>query len=206
MRLYERLRRLVRLFGDAELDTHDLDQSEGDAEKLEGALNRAAAWRKIARVFKERKDDKCCRKALRTATRYADMVPLPFQRALNYALIADLQLELGEMDQAKQLVRKAQNSGEGALLEDLTGFTTGPLIMGVLVRTSDVNVAFNLAKSSEDVNNMVWSTLAGFCALKQKIGEVKNRLATIKPDWIKANLCLGVAEGLYERRLTTHKP
>ncbi len=172
---------------------------------MEGALNRAAAWRQIAWAYYGKKDLPRCRSAIQKSLESADSVPGPFayyQRRVTYVALADLYLELGETEPARQVIQKADSVHLDAdPLGGLNAFTTTPFLISVLVRAGNIQSAIATAeKIPEKEADLAWSTLAAVCALEGKAGSIEREFAGSRSDRVKAVLSAGVAVGLHEKQ------
>ncbi len=200
----EGLRRAATLFGDVGCTLDNLSQAEKEAGKLKGPLNKAAAWREIAWAYHRKKDVAGCRRAMQKSLESADLIPSPlaYQRAVTYASLADLSLELGDTESARQMVQKADGTQLGAdLLGGLNAFTTTPLLVSVLVRVGDIRGAVAMIeKIPEREATSAWSSFATVCALEGRIDAVEKELSGKGRERLKALLCAGVVIGLQEPR------
>ena len=131
-----------------ESQSPDAEKAEQDAENAEGAVNKAAAWREIAWAYydmrsEDMKNLERCRRDLRNPCR----TPRKFLRfghvlseGLAFASAANLYLELGETEMARQLVKKADGVNLSAdMLGGIHSFTTTPLLISILVRVGDID-------------------------------------------------------------------
>jgi tetratricopeptide (TPR) repeat protein len=198
------LRKASTIFGDVHVELDDLTRAEQSAQKMKGPLNRAAAWRQIAWAHYEKKDAIRCRRAIQKSLENADAVPGPlaYQRRITYVAMADLYLELGDVESARQLIQKANSVHLDAdFFGGLNAFTTTPLLISVLVRSGDVQGAITtVERIHEKEADMAWLTLAIVCALEGKAGCIERKLESVGSERVKALLCAGVAVGLNERR------
>ena len=201
----EGLRRAATLFGDVGCTLDNLSQAEKEAGKLKGPLNKAAAWREIAWAYHRKKDVAGCRRAMQKSLESADLIPSPlaYQRAVTYASLADLSLELGDTESARQMVQKADGTQLGAdLLGGLNAFTTTPLLVSVLVRVGDIRgCRGNDRKESRRGRQPRHGRPSQRSApLEGRIDAVEKELSGKGRERLKALLCAGVVIGLREPR------
>ena len=133
-------------------------------------------------------------------------------RAVAFASAADLYLELGESDLAKQAVKEGPRVNLKAdMLGGLSSFTTTPLLIAVLVRVGDINggrkIAEKLQKTADNEksdafssgsSDIAWLAWATACTLEGKTASVERQLEKTDNARTKAVLCAGVATGLLE--------
>ncbi len=203
-RFIEGLRRVSALFGDVDVKLDDLPEAEKEAEKMEGPLNKAAAWREIAWAYYRNSDLARCRQAMQKSLDGADLVPAPlaYQSTVTYVSLADLCLELGETASARRLIQKADAAHMAAdRLGGLSAFTTTPLLISVLVRAGDTDGAVaTVEKIPAKEAATAWSTLATACTLEGKTDAVGRLIEKSNSDRLKALLCAGVVIGLCQPR------
>ena len=190
-------RSLLGLFDMGHTDLQDLARKEAEAAKFDNPYVKAGAWRRIAWVYHDRDNPQKSRQALEHAIDATRQIPDPYQRSLNETLIADLLIELGETAQAKQLAIDAAKRGEKGLLPGLARFTTGPVIVGVMVRCGEIDNVYEVLVEADD--GLAWTAFAEFCVDEGKLDLVKKRLPTIESEDAKASICLGVATALLRR-------
>jgi tetratricopeptide (TPR) repeat protein len=220
---YEGLRRVSTIFGDTGIKLDNLAEAkkaEKAAEHLDGAVNRATAWREIAWAYydmrgADEQNLERCRRAIENSIRNAEKISpglgQSYLRAVAFASAANLYLELGETDLAKQMVKKADAVDlDVDMLGGLNSFTTTPLLIAILVRVGEIDGAMALAekmqkaadKQAKDAfptnTDIVWSTWATVCTLEGKAACVERQLEKMSNARIKAVLCAGVATGLLE--------
>ena len=231
---YESLRHVSTIFSDSgfKLDnTAQAEVAEKAADKEKGASNKATAWRNIAWAYydmrnTDKKNQERCRRAIDKSLQNAEDIPDglgdSYSRAVALASAANLYLELGETDLAKQAVKKAGTVNLDAdMLGGLSSFTTTPLLIAVLVRVGDVDggreIAEKLQKTvdkekadapsfgSADIAWLFWATA---CTLEGKTASVERQLEKTDNACTKAVLCAGVATGLLEsqQRPANKKP
>ena len=219
----EGLRRISTIFADTGIEIANLadaGKAEKEAEKVEGAVNKATAWREIAWAYcdmrgEDKKNLKRCRRAIEKSVQNAEKIPdgigTSYLRTVAFASAANLYLELDETETAKLMVQKADavNLAED-MLGGLNAFTTTPLLIAILVRVGDINGAMAIAEKLQRMADgekdtafptnpdIAWSTWATVCALEGKTACVERQLETTNNARIKAILCAGVAQGLLE--------
>jgi hypothetical protein len=149
---------------------------------------------------------------LQNAEEIPDGLGSSYSRAVALASAANLYLELGEIDLAKQAVRKARAVNLDAdMLGGLSGITTTPLLIAVLVRSGDIDggreIAEKLQKAAESgkdssmssgMADLAWLAWATACTLEGKTANVERLLETANSAREKTVLCAGVAAGLLE--------
>ncbi len=203
----EGLRRVVALFGDVAAKLDDLSEAEKEANRMEGPLNKAAAWREIAWAYYRNSDLARCRQAMQKSLDSADLVPAPlaYQSTVTYVSLADLCLELGETASARRLIQKADAAHiDAGLLGGLSAFTTTPLLISVLVRAGDTDGAIaTVEKLPAKEAATAWSAFATACTLEGKMDAVQQVLEKSKSERLKAVLCAGVVIGLCQPRKIT---
>ena len=229
----EGLRLASTIFGDTGIKLHNLAEAEiaeKAAEKVKGAVDKARVWREIAWAYYDMRDaDKNnlerCRRAIEKSVQNAQKIPEglgnSYLRAVVFTSAANLYLELGETDLAKQMVKKADavNLAED-MLGGLNSFTTTPMLIAVLVRVGDIDGAMAVAEKLQKAADkeakamfstdpdIAWSTWATVCTLEGKTACVERQLEKTSSARIKAILCAGVAAGLLElqQRPVSKKP
>ena len=229
----EGLRRVSTIFGDSEIKLNSLAEArkaEQAADGLEGPVDKANAWRQIAWAYydmrgKDKKNLDRCRRAIEKSVQIAQKIPeglgKSYMRAVAFASAANLYLDLGETDVARQMVKKADAVRiDEDMLGGLNAFTTTPLLIAVLVRVGDVDGALAIAeklqkaadKEAKDMfptnPDLAWLTWATVCTLEGKTAAVERRLERTGNARAKAILCAGVANGLLElqRQAAGEKP
>jgi tetratricopeptide (TPR) repeat protein len=231
---YESLRRVSTIFSDSGFKLDNVAQAEiaeKAADETKGAGNKATAWRNIAWAYYDmrnvdKKNLERCRRAIDKSLQNAEDIPdglgNSYSRAVALASAANLYLELGETDLAKQAVKKAGAVNLDAdMLGGLSSFTTTPLLIAVLVRVGDVDGAREIAdklqktvdKEKADAPSfgsadIAWSYWATACTLEGKTASVERQLEKTDNARTKAVLCAGVATGLLElqQRPANKKP
>ncbi len=221
---YESLRLASTIFSDRGIKLDNVAQAEmaeKAAEQAKGPQNKAMLWRNIAWAYYDmRKADEKnlerCRRAIDKSLQNAEEIPdglgSSYSRAVAFASAANLYLELGEIDLAQQAVRKAGAVNLDAdMLGGLSGITTTPLLIAVLVRSREIDggreIAEKLQKAAENekadvtspgMADLAWLAWATACALEGKTANVERLLETANSARKKTVLCAGVAAGLLE--------
>ncbi len=222
---FEAVRYLSTVFCDPGYSFKDAAQAEiaeKAVDKLKGANDKATAWRNIAwSYYRMRHADKQnidrCRRAIKKSLEYATKIPdgqgTSYMKAVAFASAADLYVELGDKELAKQAVDKARAVNLDAdMLGGLSGFTTTPLLVSVLVRVGDVDggkaIAEKIQNAAEKKSktestafyeaDVAWLAWATSCALEGKIANVERQLEKTGNVRTKAVLSAGVASGLLE--------
>lgn len=134
-------------------------------------------------------------------------------KAVDYSLLADLFLELGEKERAQDLVAKIYPTVvQGSELDEgLATFTIIPLIVSVLARAGSLQDAVRLIDKVEKpvekkqegrltLTSQAWLALGASCALVGKVDFIEGLVKENRAAREKALLSLGVAIGLMERR------
>jgi len=188
------LRQTADLFTGAAISPEDLGKAEGPASKLVGA-ECAAAWRRIAWGYRAQGDMAESRRAIGECLKANAGPCAPHFKVVNDVSAADLYLELGEPTAAHRLAKKAAAElGEQDILKTMNGFTTGPLLVAILVRLGDVQQAVDvLANLPEDGTDPAAEVLGVSCVKEGKIAELEAALGNIRRARIKAVLCAAVA-------------
>ena len=223
MNCFDSFRRVSTIFADTGIEIGNLadaEKAEKEAEKVEGAENKATACREIAWAYYDmRGEDKnnlerCSRaieKSVQNAEKISDGIGMPYLRAVAFASAANLYLELGETETAKQMVQKADavNLAED-MLGGLNAFTTTPLLIAILVRVGDIDGAMAIAEKLQKVADgegdeafptnpdIAWLFWAIACTLEGKTECVERQLEKTSNAQIETILCAGVAQGLLE--------
>ena len=76
----------------------------------------------------------------------------------------------------------------------LARFTTGPVIVGVMVRCGEIDNVYKVLLETDD--GLAWTAFAEFCVDEGKLDLVEKRLPTIESEDAQASVCLGVATAL----------
>lgn len=204
--LAEGARSVAKMFVGADLLTEDIGEIKAKAEASEGAGERTSLWRQIAWLCHKGDDADGCCQALDTATRHAEEISDSYQRSINYVLIADLRIELGNQEEARNLVDKAREAEKDlGIFRGLASFTSAPVAVGVMVRCGKIEEAFELARTyGDEEDGVIWQSLGAFCASVGNTDEVERQLEKIESDEIKGYLCLGVWYALRKDEMTTH--
>lgn len=202
--LAQELRRVANLFVGPKLFTEDVAKIKAKAEAAEKADERCSLWREIAWLCHRAGDPDECRQALDTATACAAEISDSFQRSVSYVLIADLVIELGDLEEARELVDKAMEAEKDlGIFRGLSAFTTAPVAVGVLIRCGQIEETFGLARTYGDEEDAgIWRAIGAFCASVRRTDEIEKRLHEIKSDKIKGYLCLGVSYALRKDEMT----
>ena len=223
---YESIRHLSTIFCDSGFKLDNVAQAEMAeklADKAKGATNRATAWRNIAWAYYDmRNADKQnvqrCRHAIKKSLQNAEDIPdglgNTYMRAVAFASAANLYLELGETELAKQTTKKAGAVNlDGDMFGGLSAITTTPLIISVLVRVGDTDGGVAIAEkiqkvadkaekadagSSSPNADIAWLAWATACTLEGKTARVERQLEKTGNARSKAVLCAGVVTGLIE--------
>lgn len=169
--------------------------------KAEPSLD--TAWEKL-----ERGDVVGSRAAAEDFLRFVDSRPerLAFAKAVDYCLLADLFLELGEKEKAHDLVIKTYPvlMRGSELDQGLASFTILPLVVSVFARSGGVQQALHLIEkadkeeSSFALTGQAWLAFGASCALVGRIDVIEELVKEDRPARQKAILSLGVAVGLME--------
>ena len=126
-----------------------------------------------------------------------------YDRAVKFAAAANLYLELGETNVAKQATEKAGTVDfDKNMLRELHDSSTQMLVV-VLVRVGNINggrqIAEKLQKIAPPVDaDAAWLAWATACAIEGKTASVERQLEKTKDARTNAVLCAGVAAGLLE--------
>ncbi len=122
---------------------------------------------------------------------------------MNAILLADLHLELGEREAALMLVRDASGESHGRDLLarlGLDSLTTAPLAISVYVRTGNFSEATEIALQCGEREPLPWKSLGVFSGQEGETRRVEKLLDTIQNERVKALVCAGVAEGIYNKQ------
>lgn len=230
---FEDLRRLSTIFADTGIEIRTLaeaEKAEKAADTLKGAADRATAWREIAWAYHDlgietSHNRERCRRALEKSVQHAEKIAAGLGRSylktVALASAANLYLELGDVETARQMVQKTNAVNlSGDMLGGLSDLTTTPLLIGVLIRVGDIDGARSIAEKQqklaegrgEDASftnpDIAWFYWAAFCALQGKTDHVERRLERSSNPRIKAVLCAGVGAGLLalQHRPAREKP
>jgi len=179
-----------------------LDELEAQAAAADEPAERAVRWRQIAWERWSNGDIDRSRAAARAC--YDAIVQIPEAlgvfRATQYALLADLCFVMGDDKMALAVVRSTATS-KGFLAKALGSFTSGPLMISVLVRADEVPLALEMAKRDTSRFSMEWTSLGMMCAFCDRLDELEKELDAIDGNPARAALCLGVAWGLHEKQM-----
>ncbi len=194
----EDARRSAAAFADVELATDDVIEVRAKAAGASNADERTSLWRQAAWLCHKANEPDGCREAVDAATRHVEKISDDYRRSVHYMLIADLEIELGNCEEAKKLVERAKTAEGGlGVFRDLWQFTSGNVAISVLVRCGAIDEAFNLAQVDVGGGGRSdWLALGSCCAAVGKASEVEGRLDKIESDGIKAHICLGVYQAL----------
>jgi tetratricopeptide (TPR) repeat protein len=224
----ERLRRACTIFGDTGTKLDNLagvEKAEKAAETAKGAVNKATAWREIAWAYydmrgTDKKNLERARVAIGKSVQNAETIPRglgqSYPRAMAFTSAADLYLELGDIEAATQIAKRADAVRlDDDMLGGLNAFTTTPMLIAVLVRVGDndgaIAIIERMQKAADKKADAVfspnpdaaWSAWATVCTVEGRTARVERQLEKVGSARIKAILCAGVAAGLLELQ---HKP
>lgn len=168
----------------------------------------AAAWRGIAWYYVQNDSREEALEAIARGVAITKTIDRPYPRSISFVLLADLYLELGETEQALRLIPDAKSSEANMmpLMRGLTSFTTGPAIIGVLVRAGQVDRVFEMLRSSGSEASSGWMAFGEFCAETGRLDFaarlIDDPLAATSKAWFAA----GVADALLLTRTPATKP
>jgi tetratricopeptide (TPR) repeat protein len=219
----ERLRRACTIFGDTGVKLDNLagvEKAEKAAETAKGAVNKATAWREIAWAYydmrgTDKKNLERARVAIGKSVQNAETIPRglgqSYPRAMAFTSAADLYLELGDIEAATQIAKRADAVRlDDDMLGGLNAFTTTPMLIALLVRVGDIDGAIaiieRMQKAADKKADAVfspnpdaaWSAWATVCTVEGRTARVERQLEKVESARIKAILCAGVATGLLE--------
>jgi tetratricopeptide (TPR) repeat protein len=219
----EALRRINTIFGDSGIRLSSLaeaERAEAAADKMTGAVDKANAWREIAWAYYDmREADKrnldrarrAIEKSLKNAEQIAGGLGRSYMRTVAFASAANLYLDLGDPDAAKQWAGKADAVHlDDDMLGGLSAFTTTPMLIAVLVRVGDIDGATAIAEKVQTAadkkeqgmfptnSDIAWATWATVCTLEGKTTHVERQSEKTDNPRTKAVLCAGVARGLLD--------
>jgi tetratricopeptide (TPR) repeat protein len=202
-----RYRALLALWGlGSTID--DVDRARGLADKLTDPEELATAWRGIAWYYAQKDARDEALDALSRGTAAARKIAEPFAKSLNLVLLADIYLELGDRESAVSLIPEALSSEENMmkLMRGLTSFTTGPAIIGVLVRSGHTDRALQMLHAAKSEPATSWIAFGEFCAETRQLDLAASLLKEQGTATSKAWLALGVATILITDRGKAVKP
>ncbi|MHB8901859.1 MAG: hypothetical protein ACYC6Y_24145 [Thermoguttaceae bacterium] len=200
-----RLRRFAAVFSDPAVKTDSLDEQERVVSSLEEPVRRASQWRQIAWQHWEAGNVERCRIAVRKSQEAILAIPEPlkFFGAVEGALLSDLCFALGDQQTARSLAQLAADaSNADGIGHGLGTFTTGPLVVSVLVRAGAVPEAFAIVKrQSSSGPATMWLTLGAMCAFCNQLDDLEEQmdLAVDLDAGARTALCLGAAYGLCQK-------
>jgi len=162
--------------------------------------HRVCAWYFIALAHYRERDIDRCRQAIRKAAADLAAVGDTYKAVLYTMVIATLLLDVGDTEDAQQLVQKMLTpEAMTAVLEARDDEAVKPKVVSVLVTLGDVERAWEFTKRAKRFyESETWWAFGACCALHGKPGEVEKRLRKIESEKHKALLCIGVAAGLHE--------
>ncbi len=216
---YKKYRSLRRVLNESDEDAASRDASILDAEK---------ACEKAWGLLKSGEKQKCI-DAIHESLEHASKIDNPFEQGFRLFVLADLWLELDRPEEAGKLASQAiatkfyqdNDREEKKETDDLSGIfdgvfdhlgdaTSAPIITSVLVRTGNVDEAFEYARQMKPDNGVsglsVWGILAAFCVTEGHYSELEQRVASLPSPQIQTWFCQGVVSGLTElkRRAATN--
>ena len=204
----EEARQILGLWSQIHEAQQDLAHATGATEQQSDPLRKAAMWLPIAWAYQQRNEIGSCRKALREVYEESRYINNPLEKALHFALSADLLLELGEKRPAQFLIEEQHLAAQGPLLsEGLTRFDTAPVIVSTLVRARNfAAVVEALTAADAKPTKSAWWALGVFGALDGKTDELKALLSRLPDDKCRVALCLGVAQGIQQQATSGSSP
>ncbi len=195
---------------DSYLSLSDLEKAEKEVDTLDGSSEKSSAWRQIAWAYYRKKDLPRCRQAIQKSLDNVEEISNSYLKAVTYVSLADLYLELGETDLAKQMAqRQTQFAWTRSYSAVLHSFTTTPLLVSILIRVGDVDGAAaiieKIGKMETDPMqsmflDLVWNYWAAVCALEGKMDDIERRIEKTESNRIKAVICAGTAFGLRDKQ------
>lgn len=196
-----RYRAALNLWG-LNATVYNIERARAQADKLTDPERLAAAWRGIAWYYAQNHANDDALEALTQGVAAAQAITEPHTKSLNLVLLADLYLELGERELAVALLPKAQASEKNMmkLMRGLTSFTTGPVIIGVLVRSGHTDRALEMLRSAKSDPSTGWIAFGEFCADTGQLDLAASLLEEQDIAASRAWLAVGVASTLIRDR------
>lgn len=201
--LLNTLRAVVDAFAEEPAQGGECEGPPNHSESRKPVLSFETAWNRLAAG-----DVGGARAVAEKLLRFVDSRPerLAFAKAVDYCLLADLFLELGEKEKAQELLAKTYPVlMQGSELDQgLASFTILPLVVSVFARSGGVQQALHLIEkadkqeSSFALTGQAWLAFGASCALVGRIDVVEELVKEDRPARQKAILSLGVAVGLME--------
>ncbi|MHB8898068.1 MAG: tetratricopeptide repeat protein [Thermoguttaceae bacterium] len=190
-------RAALQLFGsNATID--DIGRARLKAAVITDPEKLATVWRGIAWFYQQKGDTSQALDAVSRGAAAARRIGDPYMKSLNLILLADIYLELGETDPALALIPEALSS-EGQmmnLMRGITGFTTGPVIIGVLVRAGHPDDVLKMLRSAKSEPEVGWMAFGQFCAETDRLDYAARLLDGELTATARARLATGVASSL----------
>ncbi|ASV76707.1 hypothetical protein THTE_4106 [Thermogutta terrifontis] len=204
------LRGAVVAFAEAPAQDKEEQTQPNQSENEKPVPSLEVAWRRL-----EAGDTVGSRVAAEELLRFLDSRSerLEFANAVDYCLLADLFLELGDTQKAHSLAMKTfRLVMQGSQFDQgLASFTILPLMVSVLARAGCVQEAIHfienletsiLRKEAGDLSSTgeAWLALGASCALVGRIDFIEGLVQEDRPARQKTLLSLGVAVGLLETK------
>ncbi len=180
----------------------DWQESEARADDKGNPEGRGLAWYQLAWEYHDRGRPEDCQRAIDKSERSFQAATFANEKANGFCLLADLCVELGQKDHAREFIAKAGKAAQETKKRPADEYRD-PLWIGVLVRLGEIVAAVEKAESSEGraaIQN--WQALGVILAYEGNASEVERRLAAAPDDAARALLCVGVAEGLQRRKVS----
>ena len=180
----------------------DWRRTEADAEAHGGPSHRALAWLQLAWEYHDRGRPEARDRAIAKAVEHLQSASDFNRKADGYCLLADLCVELGRKEQARQFLAE---TGRAAKAGEKRQWDNGcdPLWIGVLVLLGEIDAAVEVAQSPQGRAGIgSWQALGEVLAYEDHTDEVEKRLAAAPDDTARALLCVGAAGGLQKRKLS----
>jgi uncharacterized protein YegJ (DUF2314 family) len=121
--------------------------------------------------------------------------------AITLTLVADAQLELGEVENAKALLRKPAQLMSSDVEENIFGTNIRAILIGALVRSGEMDLVLEMLNKSDPMLSElsrpgIWTAFGEFCVECEKLDYLDSSFERIPSAAAKAFVATGVANGI----------
>ena len=200
LRAASEYRDIAGLFG-SRFHVGDIKTAVSKVAELRDAESQAVAWREISLHEVHNRNPEAAGLALKKSLAAASNISDPYLRSVQLILAADVYLELNDRDKAVSLVARFQDTNHTVTpwMRGIASFTTGPVMIGVLVRTGNANKALDAISECGSTQKDVTSqslAFGQFCAEDKQLEFLQAHFRRLPSPASKAYASLGVAAGL----------
>lgn len=195
-------RALAAVFWEAEREPEvaSFEEQKARLASVQDPVRQAAEWRAIAWHSWRQGERDHWQEALRHGIESVRQIPEPLAaaQAAECLLLADLCLATGEKATAIDLATRATRAcTDVSFGKAISRFTSGPLLISVLVRTDQLPTAFAIAQHHPS-DSAMWLSLGAMGAFCDHLDDLARHLQALESNEAGAALCVGAAYGLHK--------